>query len=103
MIPQFLDNFVANDDRGGKQAAIALSHAIAEVLKQITDRVMPLMIRVLGNPEWLSDAYYDANIIPNRANFGWFLEGFNSAEALVEFVAIDVRLTTPIYHMRGEL
>ena len=63
---------------------------------------MPLVVRVSGNHEWLSDAYFDANVIPNRVNYGWFLEGFNSVESLVEFVPIEERISIPAYRGRGE-
>lgn len=93
---------VANDEAGGKQAAMVLTHAIGEILGQMQHDVMRLNIRVFGNPEWLSDAYLDANIIPHRMNFGWFLQGFNSVESLVEFVAINDGPNIPAYRMRGE-
>lgn len=63
---------------------------------------MPLMIRVSGNQEWLSDAYFDANVIPNRANFGWFLQGFHSVESLVEFVHTEDRISMPAYRGRSK-
>ena len=62
---------------------------------------MPLNIRIAGNHEWLSDAYYDARVIPNRVNFGFFLQGFNSVESLVEFVPVEDRITVPAYRGRG--
>lgn len=64
--------------------------------------MMPLNVLISGNHEWLSDAYYDASVIPNRANFGWFLQGFNSVESLVEFVPIEDRISMPAYRGRGE-
>ena len=64
--------------------------------------VMPLTIRISANHEWLSDAYYDANVIPDRVNFGWFLQGFNSVESLVEFVPIEDRISVPAYRGRGK-
>lgn len=63
---------------------------------------MPLTIRISGNHEWLSDAYYDANVIPNRENFGWFLQGFNSVESLVEFVPAEEKNGVPAYRGRGK-
>jgi len=65
--------------------------------------VTRLIIRIVGNTEWLSDAYLDANVTPHRVNFGWFLQGFNSVESLVEFVAIDDGPSTSLYGMRGVL
>ena len=65
--------------------------------------VMPLNIRIAGNHEWLSNAYYDARVIPNRVNFGFFLQGFNSVESLVEFVPVEDRITVPAYRGRGKL
>ena len=62
---------------------------------------MPLKVRISGNFEWLSDAYYDANVIPHRANFGWFLRGFNSVESLVEFVPFEEKMSMPAYLGRG--
>ena len=64
--------------------------------------MMPLIVRISGNHEWLSDAYYDAKVIPNRTNFGWFLQGFNSVEPLVEYVPTDDRMSTPAYRGRGK-
>ena len=64
---------------------------------------MPLTIRISGNHEWLSDAYYDANVIPNRDNFGWFLQGFNSVESLVEFIPTEDRMSVPAYRGRGKM
>ena len=64
--------------------------------------MMPLVVRILGNHEWLSDAYFDASVIPNRANFGWFLQGFNSVESLVEFVPIEDKISMPAYRGRGK-
>lgn len=63
---------------------------------------MPLTVRISGNPEWLSDAYYDANTIPNRVNFGWFLQGFNSVESLVEFVPTEDEISMPAYRGRSK-
>lgn len=91
-----------NDRDGGVEAATALTHAIGQWLFKWDYEVMPLTIRISGNHEWLSDAYFDANVIPNRANFGWFLEGFNSVESLVEFVPIEDRISTPAYRGRGK-
>lgn len=99
--PKFLDGFIANDELGGKQAAMALTHGIADMLGQMGYEVTRLIIRIFGNPEWLSDAYLEANIVPHRVNFGWFLQGFNSVESLVEFVAISDGPCTPVYRMRG--
>lgn len=99
---KFLDEFVANDEVGGKQAAMALTHAIAKMLGQMGYEVTRLVIRILGNPEWLSDAYLHASVIPHRVNFGWFLQGFNSVESLVEFVAMSDGPCTPAYRMRGK-
>lgn len=82
---------------------MALTHAIAEMLGQMGYEVTRLVIRILGNPEWLSDAYLDATVIPHRVNFGWFLQGFNSVESLVEFVAVSDGPCTPVYRMRGKL
>lgn len=62
-----------------------------------------MTVRISGNHEWLSDAYYDANVIPNRANFGWFLQGFNSVESLVDFVPIEDRISIPAYRGRSKL
>ncbi|CAD6591211.1 MAG: hypothetical protein ASARMPRED_005263 [Alectoria sarmentosa] len=98
---QFLDKFVCHDYNGGKEAATALTHAIGEWLLRWDYEVMPLTVRILGNPEWLSDAYYDANIIPNRVNFGWFLQGFNSVESLVEFVPTEDEISVPAYRGRS--
>ena len=63
---------------------------------------MPLTIRIFGNHEWLSDAYFDAKVIPDRANFGWFLQGFNSVESLVEIVPFEERMSMPAYRGRGQ-
>lgn len=63
---------------------------------------MPLTVRISGNHEWLSDAYFDARVIPNRANFGWFLQGFNSVESLVEFVPTEDRISVPAYRGRSK-
>jgi len=98
---KFIDGFVANDEAGGKQAAMALTHAIGDMLGQMGYEVTRLVIRIFGNPEWLSDAYLDATVIPHRVNFGWFLQGFSSVESLVEFVAISDGPCTPVYRMRG--
>lgn len=80
---------------------MALTHAIGEMLGQMGYEVTRLVIRILGNPEWLSVAYLDATVIPHQVNFGWFLQGFNSVESLVEFVAMS-DVPTPVYRMRGE-
>lgn len=63
---------------------------------------MPLTVRISGNHEWLGDAYFDANVIPTRANFGWFLQGFNSVESLVEFVPTEERVSMPAYRGRSK-
>ena len=63
---------------------------------------MPLTVCISGNHEWLSDAYYDADVIPNRANFGWFLQGFNSVESLVEFVPFEDKISIPAYRGRSK-
>lgn len=81
---------------------MALTHAIGEMLNRKGYQPMPLIIRILGNPEWLSDAYFDAGVAPDRVNFGWFLQGFNSVESLVEFVATEDGPSIPAYRMRGE-
>ena len=93
---------MSNDRAGGVEAATVLTHTIGQWLLKWDFEVMPLVVRVSGNHEWLSDAYFDANVIPNRVNYGWFLEGFNSVESLVEFVPIEDRISIPAYHGRGE-
>lgn len=100
---QFMDNFVANDEQGGKQAATALTYSIANLLKHQGYPVMPLTTRILGNPEWLSHAYLDAGVIPNQVNYGWFLQGFNSVDSLVEFVPVEEGPSVPAYRARGKL
>ena len=102
MPPQFADSFVRNDREGGVEAATALTHSIGQWLLNWGFEVMPLAVRISGNHEWLSDAYFDAKTIPNRVNYGWFLEGFNSVESLVEFVPIEDRISIPAYRGRGE-
>ena len=79
--------------------AMELIDAMAKIRKQ--HPVMPLVIRVFGNPEWLSDVYLEAGAIPIRANLGHFLRGFNSHDSLVEFVAEDIGMRIPAYRMRG--
>ena len=98
---QFLDGFVCHDREGGVEAATALTHAIGEWLRKWSFEVMPLTIRILANYEWLSDAYYDADTIPDRVNFGWFLQGFNSVESLVEFIPFEDRISIPAYRGRS--
>ena len=91
-----------NDREGGVEAATNLTHTIGGWLLKWDFEVMPLVVRISGNHEWLSDAYFDADVIPNRVNYGWFLEGFNSVESLVEFVPIEDRISIPAYRGRGE-
>lgn len=98
---QFLDKYVGKDEPGGVEAATALTHAIGGWLRKWNYEVMPLTVRISGNHEWLSDAYFDARVIPNRANFGWFLQGFNSVESLVEFVPTEDRISVPAYRGRS--
>jgi len=85
---------------------MALTTAIREIVKQVDDsmKVMPLIVKIMGNPEWLSDAYLAAQFIPHQVNFGWFLQGFNVVKPLVEFVADDiVGPSIPSYRTRGRL
>ena len=102
MLEKFLDKFVSNDRKGGKEAATTLTHAIGEWLQKWNYEVMPLTVRISGHHEWLSDAYFDAEVIPSRVNFGWFIEGFNSIESLVEFVPIEDKISVPAYRGRGK-
>ena len=93
---------MCNDREGGVEAATTLTHTIGQWLLKWDFEVMPLAVRVSGNHEWLSDAYFEANVILDRVNYGWFLEGFNSVESLVEFVHIENRISIPAYRGRGE-
>ncbi|KAF6222030.1 hypothetical protein HO133_001998 [Letharia lupina] len=95
------NKYVCNDQDGGREAAAALTHAIGDWLLNWKFEVMPLTVHISGNHEWLGDAYFDANVIPSRANFGWFLQGFNSVESLVEFVPTEERISIPAYRGRS--
>ena len=90
------------DREGGIEAATNLTPTIGQWLLKWDFEVMPLAVRVSGNHEWLSDAYFEDGVIPDRVNYGWFLEGFNSVESLVEFVPIEDKISTPAYRGRGE-
>ena len=92
-----------NKDReGGDEAATNLTHTIGQWLLKWDFEVMPLWVRVFGNYEYLSDAYFEAGVIPDRVNYGWFLEGFNNVESHVEFVPIEDKIGIPAYRGRSE-
>ena len=101
---KFSDNYAANGDAGGKKAAKELVSSMAAVIQQVGHGrgVYPLIIRILGNPEWLSDVLFEASVIPDRANFGWFLQGFNGVKPLVEFTAVADGPSMPVYRTRGK-
>lgn len=83
---------------------MALTEAVGTLVNSVDCSldVMPLMVRILGGPEWLSQAYLEANVTPHLVNFGWFLRGFNNTESLVEFIAVEDGPSIPTYRARGE-
>ena len=83
---------------------MALAQALSVVVGRLDSsmRVIPLMVRVYGSPGWLSQAFVDANIIPSMVNYGWFLQGFNDVESLVEFIAVEDGPSIPAYRSRGK-
>ena len=70
---------------------MALAQALAVVVERLnySMKVIPLMVGVYGSPEFLSQAFLDADVTPSLVNYGWFLQGFNRVESLVEFIAVE--------------
>jgi hypothetical protein len=52
----------------------------------VADHKVKVLIRVYANVKGMSKAYKDANILPEQHIFGEFVQGFNMAEPLCDFV-----------------
>jgi hypothetical protein len=66
-----------------------LKRALEDYVKSVSPPVDPsarFLIRVYANMKGMSKAYVDANILTGQHIFGEFVQGFNMADPLCDFV-----------------
>jgi hypothetical protein len=64
---------------------LAVKHYIKSAVPAV-ELNAKVLIRVYANVKGMSKAYKDANFLPDQHSFGEFVQGFNMAEPLCDFV-----------------
>ncbi|OKL58633.1 hypothetical protein UA08_06123 [Talaromyces atroroseus] len=86
---QFHEKFIQHGQNGGYEAARLLIKAAEDHIENLGTQVppnIPYKIRVYANVEGLTKAYRDASILHGNENLTTFLQAFNKANILCDFV-----------------
>ena len=86
---QFLDEWVADHEQGGKAAAFQLTKSIKEYYQARLPELrsdLKVVVHVYANLKGLGRTYSDAGLIQHPAEIMEFVRGFNMAHALDDFI-----------------
>jgi len=104
-IPQFLESLVQGGKDGGDKAARFLIKA-SESHVQSTDPAVPpntcYMIRVYANVAGLTKAYRTDKILADDQDLTSFIQGFNKAHPLCDFVDVGDGKECCDFKMQGQ-
>ncbi|KAJ5463682.1 hypothetical protein N7475_008626 [Penicillium sp. IBT 31633x] len=84
----FKDEFVQDEQKGGRFAARALIKAVQDHVQKVKPNISPNIcykIRVYANMAGLVNAYHDTSIVGSRGMKS-FVQGFNMEDTLCDFV-----------------